>query len=173
MNIIIKKSIILFFLLVGFTSSSLINIKVGFSPDISASKLILQSISQAHRKIDIAAYSFTSKPISLALLAVQKRGVIIRIIADHKANNRYTALTFLANHGISIRLNNNYAIMHHKFMIIDNQIVQTGSYNYTRAAAKQNAENIIVLYNAPYIALQYEKEFKRLWEESSVLQPQY
>ncbi|WWO95796.1 MAG: phospholipase D family protein [Candidatus Dasytiphilus stammeri] len=172
MNIIIKKSIILFFLLVGFTSSSL-NIEVGFSPDISSSKLILQSISQAHRKIDIAAYSFTSKPISLALLAVQKRGVIIRIIADHKANNRYTALTFLSNHGISIRLNNNYAIMHHKFMIIDNQIVQTGSYNYTRAAAKQNAENVIVLYNAPYIAVKYEKEFKRLWEESSVLQPQH
>ncbi|MEI4260054.1 MAG: phospholipase D family protein [Candidatus Dasytiphilus stammeri] len=172
MNIIIKKSIILFLLVVGLTSSSL-NIEVGFSPDISASKLILQSISQAHHKIDIAAYSFTSKPISLALLAVQKRGVIIRIIADHKANNRYTALTFLANHGISIRLNNNYAIMHNKFMIIDNQIVQTGSYNYTRAAAKQNAENVIILYNAPYIALQYEKEFKQLWEESSVLQTQH
>ncbi|MEI4269753.1 MAG: phospholipase D family protein [Candidatus Dasytiphilus stammeri] len=169
---IIKKSIILFLLVVGLTSPSL-NIEVGFAPAISASKLILQSISQAHRKIDIAAYSFTSKPISLALLAVQKRGVIIRIIADHKANNRYTALTFLANHGISIRLNHHYAIMHHKFMIIDNKIVQTGSYNYTRAAAKQNAENVIVLNNAPYIALQYEKEFKRLWEESSVLQPHH
>ncbi|WWO96586.1 MAG: phospholipase D family protein [Candidatus Dasytiphilus stammeri] len=166
---IIKKSIILFLLVVGLISSSL-NIEVGFSPALSASKLILQSISQAQRKIDIAAYSFTSKPISLALLAVQKRGVIIRIIADHKANNRYTALTFLANHGISIRLNNHYAIMHNKFMIIDNKIVQTGSYNYTRAAAKQNAENVIVLYNAPYIAFQYEKEFQQLWEESSVLQ---
>ncbi|MEI4220056.1 MAG: phospholipase D family protein [Candidatus Dasytiphilus stammeri] len=172
MNIIIKKSIILFLLLGGLTSSYL-NIEVGFSPDIFASKLILQSISQAHRKIDIAAYSFTSKPISLALLEVQKRGVIIRIMADHKANNRYTALTFLANHGISIRLNNHYAIMHHKFMIIDNKIVQTGSYNYTRAASKKNAENVIVLNNAPYIALQYEKEFQRLWEESSVLQPQH
>ncbi|WWO97013.1 MAG: phospholipase D family protein [Candidatus Dasytiphilus stammeri] len=172
MNIIIKSKILICLILLGLTASS-INIKVAFSPGINASNLILQTIYHAHHNIDIAAYSFTSKPISLALLKVQQKGIIIRIVADHKANNKYTALTFLANHGISIRLNKNYAIMHNKFMIIDNKIIQTGSYNYTKAAAKNNAENIIIIYNVIHTTLQYEKEFQRLWEQSSVLQPQF
>ncbi|WWP02086.1 MAG: phospholipase D family protein [Candidatus Dasytiphilus stammeri] len=149
-------------------------ISVGFTPSKnSASNLILNAINKANHKIDIAAYSFTSKNISLTLLQAKKRGVTIRIVADYKANHKYTAITFLANKGISVRLNRNYSIMHNKFMIIDNQLVQTGSYNYTVAAANHNAENIIIIYNAPNIASKYNSEFNRLWKESTNLVPQY
>ncbi|WWO98908.1 MAG: phospholipase D family protein [Candidatus Dasytiphilus stammeri] len=149
-------------------------ITVGFSPGHSACNLIINIISQAHQTIDIAAYSFTSKPISLALLEAQKHGVKIRILADYKANfNNYTAITYLANHRMSVRLNKHYAIMHNKFMIIDSQIIETGSYNYTSAADKHNAENIIILYHSPEIASQYTKEFNRLWEESLVIPSRY
>ncbi|WWO95510.1 MAG: phospholipase D family protein [Candidatus Dasytiphilus stammeri] len=149
-------------------------IDVGFSPGHSASYLILKVISQAQHTIDIAAYSFTSKSISLALLEAHKRGVKIRIIADYKANsNNYTATTYLANQKISVRLNKHYSIMHNKFIIIDSQILETGSYNYTSAADKHNAENIIILYHYPEIAFQYTQEFNRLWEQSVILPPQY
>ncbi|WWO99531.1 MAG: phospholipase D family protein [Candidatus Dasytiphilus stammeri] len=149
-------------------------ISVGFSPGNSASDLILNVIYKAQHTIDIAAYSFTSKSISLALLKAQKHGVKIRIIADHKANyNHYSAITYLANHKMLVRLNKHYAIMHNKFMIIDSQIIETGSYNYTSAADKHNAENIIILYHYPEIAYQYTKEFNRLWKESIVVPPQY
>ncbi|WWP01706.1 MAG: phospholipase D family protein [Candidatus Dasytiphilus stammeri] len=150
------------------------NISVGFSPGNSASTIILNAINEAHQKIDMAVYSFTSKPISLALLEAIQRGVKIRILADDKSNHdKYTAITFLVNHGVSIKLNRHYAIMHNKFIIIDENSIQTGSYNYTSAAAKHNAENVIFIKDASEIASQYTKEFNRLWQESTILQPKY
>ncbi|WWO97542.1 MAG: phospholipase D family protein [Candidatus Dasytiphilus stammeri] len=171
--IFIAVIILLFYIFSCFYNHSQ-KIRVGFSPGHSASNLILKVISQAQHTIDIAAYSFTSKAISLALLEAQEHGVKIRILADQKANsNNYTAITYLANHQILVRLNKHYAIMHNKFIIIDSQIIETGSYNYTSAADKHNAENIIILYHYPEIASQYTKEFKRLWQESMKLPPRY
>ncbi|WWP00301.1 MAG: phospholipase D family protein [Candidatus Dasytiphilus stammeri] len=169
---------IVFFILLFYIYSCSYNprqkILVGFSPGHSASNLILKVISQAQHTIDIAAYSFTSKAISLALLEARNHGVKIRILADSKANsNNYTAITYLANHKILVKLNKHYAIMHNKFMIIDSQIIETGSYNYTSAADKHNAENIIILYHSPEIAYQYTKEFNRLWQESRLFPPRY
>jgi phosphatidylserine/phosphatidylglycerophosphate/cardiolipin synthase-like enzyme len=44
--------------------------------------------------------------------------------------------------------------------------VETGSFNYTSAAVKSNAENAIVIRNAPDIAKVYAAEWARLWEEA-------
>ncbi|WWP01343.1 MAG: phospholipase D family protein [Candidatus Dasytiphilus stammeri] len=161
---------LIFFIL----SAQAAEISVGFSPGNSASNIILNAINEAHHKIDMAVYSFTSKPISIALLEAIKRGVEIRILADEKANhNKYTAITFLVNHGVLIKLNRHYTIMHNKFIIIDDNAIQTGSYNYTSAAAKHNAENVIFIKDALEIASQYTNEFNRLWKESTILQPKY
>nr|WP_307455362.1 phospholipase D family protein [Pantoea ananatis] len=138
----------------------------GFSPNGSAQNLILHSIDDAKKSIDIAAYSFTSKPISLALLAAKKRGVQIRIVADYKANAKYTAVSFIKNAGVIVRLNSNYEIMHNKFMVIDGVDVQTGSFNYTSSASVRNAENVIVIKNNEKLAGAYEQEFMRLFNES-------
>lgn len=151
-------------------------VSVGFSPSAgqSALQIVLSTIDGAKRNVDVAAYSFTSKTIAAALVAAKNRGVSVRVVADEKANNdRYTAVTFLANKGVSVRLNARYAIMHNKFMVVDGDTVQTGSFNYTASAAYRNAENSIVLRGIPQIATQYEKEFNHLWTESKVLAPVY
>ena len=56
---------------------------------------------------------------------------------------------------------------------MDGITVQTGSFNYTSAAAQRNAENVIVVRNAPAIAAQYDAEWRRLWSEGSELTPVY
>lgn len=150
------------------------NIVTGFSPGGTAQKVVLDAINDAGHTIDLAAYSFTSKPISLALLAAQKRGVVVRVLADEKANStQYTAVTFLANQGISVRLTRKYKIMHNKFAVIDNQSVQTGSFNYSANADRGNAENVIYLRDHPETAEAYTKEFNRLWAESYSLDKSY
>jgi phosphatidylserine/phosphatidylglycerophosphate/cardiolipin synthase-like enzyme len=123
----------------------------------------------------LATYSFTSKPISTALLDAQRRGVDVRVVADAKGNSGsdYTAVTFLANHGVSVRLNSRYAILHHKFMVIDGLHVQTGSFNYSAAAANKNAENVIMLWNVQSLADRYTEEWKRLWAEGTSLKKAY
>ena len=51
-------------------------------------------------------------------------------------------------------------------MVIDGTSLETGSFNYTNAAVKHNAENALVLWNVPQIAQIYTAEWQRLWEES-------
>ena len=148
----------------------------GFSPSDGrpALEVVLGAINNARQSIDVAAYSFTSKPVATALAGANRRGVAVRVVADEKANSdRYTAVTYLINQGVPVHLNGRYAIMHNKVMIADGSTVQTGSFNYTASADSRNAENSIVLRGVPQIAAQYEKEFNRLWAESEVLAPAY
>ena len=137
-----RKSI-LFALVITLSPPVMATLTVGFSPATtdqqSALEVVLSTINGAKRSVDVAAYSFTSKPIAAALVAAKNRGVSVRVVADEKANNdRYTAVTFLANQSVPVRLNARYAIMHNKFMVVDGDTVQTGSFNYT-ASAKEGA----------------------------------
>lgn len=172
-----KKVIFVFSLILLLISTSVFcdskDVEVGFSPGKTAIFLILKNIKKAKIRINIAAYSFTSKSISHALLDAKNKGVFVRVVADYKSNgNRYTAVRYLANNGISVRLNKKYSIMHNKFMVIDDIIVETGSFNYTKNAASRNAENLIVLKDRK-VAEKYNIEFERLWSESEKLNKRY
>lgn len=161
-------------LLVVFPAFAAPTVSVGFSPSHTALQNVLSVVNDASTSLDVEAYSFTSKPIATAIIAAKKRGVNVRVVADEKANgDRYSAVTYLANNHVPVRLNSRYAIMHNKVMIADGSTVQTGSFNYTASADTRNAENSIVLRGVPQIAAQYEKEFNRLWAESEVLAPAY
>ena len=147
---------------------------LGFSPKGGAEAIILEAIGKAEKSIKVAAYSFTSKTIATALLAAHKRGVVVQVVADAKSNSgKYTAITFLANQGVPVRINSNYAIFHHKFIVFDGRNVQTGSFNFSAAAATKNAENVLLLWNVPELAAQYEREWQRLWDESTEVKPRY
>lgn len=149
-------------------------IVVGFSPNGQAESLVLDAIRGAESSIFVAAYTFTSKPIAEALLSAHRRGVSVYLVVDAKSNGqRYTATTYLANHGVLVRLNESYAIMHHKFMLIDEKQVQTGSFNYSSAAAIRNAENVLVINELYELAEQYLNEWHKLWDEGIPLEPSY
>jgi phosphatidylserine/phosphatidylglycerophosphate/cardiolipin synthase-like enzyme len=131
-----------------------------------------KTITEARQSVRVAAYSFTSKPIAQALLEARQRGVDVRVVVDKsQATARYTAVTFLANQGIPVRTDYQYAIMHDKFIVVDGQTVELGSFNFT-AAEKNNAENVIVLHD-PALAQRYSEEWDRLWTESYEMKPRY
>jgi phosphatidylserine/phosphatidylglycerophosphate/cardiolipin synthase-like enzyme len=101
-------------------------------------------------------------------------GVDVRVVLDDsQKSDRYTSATFLANAGIPKRTSSRYAIMHNKFLVIDGNHVQTGSFNYTKGAQERNAENVIVLWNQPAIAVTYDREWQRLWQEADDYQKRY
>ncbi len=148
--------------------------EIGFSPNGSSLDIILKGIQQSQKSILVAAYSFTSKPISTALLEAHKRGVSVQVIADKKSNTgRYSAVTFLANQGVPVRVNGNYQIFHHKFMVIDGLHVETGSFNYSAAAVSKNAENVLMIWNTKEIAEIYTQQWNILWEESEQITQNY
>lgn len=167
------KSLSLIAMLV-LSAEVLADVDVGFSPRGTAGQLALRTLNQAQVSLDLAAYSFTSKPVAEALLAARKRGVTVRVLADKKAaGDRYSAATFLANQGIAVRLNGRYAIQHNKFVLVDGQTLQTGSLNYTNGAISRNAENVIVIRGDKGVNRAYQQEFERLWAEGEDLKPSY
>ena len=54
--------------------------------------------------------------------------------------------------------------MHHKFAVFDGKIVVSGSYNWTRSAAEDNEENIVVT-NEQKIVQSFHEQFGRLWTQ--------
>jgi phosphatidylserine/phosphatidylglycerophosphate/cardiolipin synthase-like enzyme len=148
--------------------------EVAFSPRGGGTELIVKAISEARQSIKVAAYSFTSKPIAQALVDAHKKGIEIEVVLDKSQNSeRYTSATFLANMGVPVRIDSHYAIMHNKFMVIDEKSVQLGSFNYTKAAEEKNAENVLVIRNNPQLATIYNKNWKKLWDESEEYQKRY
>ena len=54
--------------------------------------------------------------------------------------------------------------MHHKFAIFDNKTLLTGSYNWTRSAARNNEENFIVTADR-LLVQRFDSEFEQLWQK--------
>lgn len=121
-------------------------VQVYFSPDGGCQQAIVKQISKAKSGILVQAYSFTSAPIAKALIEAFKRGVKVESILDKsQKNERYTSATFLSNARIPTYIDSRHAIAHNKIMIIDKEVVITGSFNFTKAAEEKNAENLLII----------------------------
>ena len=70
----------------------------------------------------------------------------------------YSAAKFLLNSGVPVRVDGAHAIAHNKVMIIDGETVVTGSFNFTKAAAEKNAENLLVIHD-PSLAKLYTQNW--------------
>ena len=146
---------------------------VAFSPG-QALPLVLDTIRAARSTVFVAAYSFTSRPVATALRDAMRRGIKVYVVVDAgEAAKGYSAARFLANERVPVRTNARYALQHNKFIVVDGTTVQTGSFNYTASAAERNAENVLVVRNAPALAAQYASEWRRLWDEGAELGPAY
>lgn len=77
------------------------------------------------------------------------------------------ALNLLVNAGIPTRTINVYPIHHDKYMVIDGKDVETGSFNYSAAAATKNSENALVLWNCPLMAEPYLNHWQSRWQQAS------
>jgi phosphatidylserine/phosphatidylglycerophosphate/cardiolipin synthase-like enzyme len=121
-------------------------VQIYFSPAGGAQEAIVKELGNAKTDILVQAYSFTSEPIAKALLKAKKRGIAITVILDKgQKTANYSSATFLANSKIPTYIDAKHAIAHNKIMIIDNEIVITGSFNFTKAAEEKNAENLLII----------------------------
>lgn len=140
--------------------------QTAFSPSPRAIALVIDTIASAEETIELAAYSFTSQRVTDALMEAHERGVDVRIVLDKgQTKRKYPAAVALLEAGVPIRINRRYAIMHNKYIIIDRMTVETGSFNYTNNAEKNNAENVLVIKNNRAVAEKYMEDWQRLWDE--------
>ncbi len=147
-----------------------------FSADSELASVVTGEIRAAQDSVDIAIFTFTNADIRDAIFdAAAVRGIEVSICAD--AGQTYTlsdqrdALRMLADDaGVEVRVADGFGggIMHHKYAIIDQHTVVTGSFNYTRSATEINDENLVVL-SSPELAARYEQAFQELWSRCEEL----
>lgn len=145
------------------TAPATAQIESGFSPEGGAERLILKIIHSADKKIRLASYSFTSPTVVRALADAKRNGVDIQVVVDDsntKSKSGRAALNLLVKAGISVRTSSKYAIHHDKYIVSDDLHVQTGSFNYSRAAATSNSENVIVIWHNQNLAASYARHWE-------------
>lgn len=149
---------------------------LAFSPDGGGTELVVQTIDSAHQSIRMQTYSFTEPAIGKALLAAHKRGVDVKVVVDKDHNGKKTTSSvaeFLASNGVPVVVTSYFAIQHNKVIVVDGVTVQTGSFNYSRAASKSNAENVIVLSNCSQLAKPYLQDWQKVWDTGTSLKANY
>ena len=143
-------------------------IEVYFSPRGGALAAVLKEVDAARSSILVQAYSFTSAPIAESLAAAQRRGVRVEIILDQTKllEEKRSQADFLAHSGVSVRVDAQHGSAHNKVLILDSQTVITGSYNFTRHAEEDNAENLLIIRDHA-LAAKYTANWKAHADHSS------
>jgi len=144
-------------------------VDVCFRPGaVSCAGKVIGAIHRARTSLDVQAYNFTNPEIIQAIGDAKKRGLHVRVILDKENRQpRYTGATYLRNAGVPVRIDDKVAIAHNKVMVIDDDLVVGGSYNYTRSAEQRNAENVTFTRSA-CVAKLFEDNFESRWRVASV-----
>lgn len=142
-------------------------LEVYFSPDDHAANRIAQLLRSAKSSIRFMAYSFTANDFSDIMIAKMKKGVSVEGVMDDamirsNVGNEYETLS---QAGLPVYPDANEGLMHHKVIIIDDEIVITGSYNFTSSADRKNDENVLVLFDKN-IARAFNEEFQRVYAQA-------
>jgi phosphatidylserine/phosphatidylglycerophosphate/cardiolipin synthase-like enzyme len=140
-------------------------VEVYFSPDDGVAARIVELINGAAESVHFMAYSFTSNDIGTAMVEKAQAGLTVNGVMDEsQSTGQGTEYDPFKQAGLDVRLDGNVAgLMHHKVILIDDQIVITGSYNFTASAEDQNDENLVIIYD-PGVTAQYLQEFQRVFE---------
>ncbi|WP_179354741.1 phospholipase D-like domain-containing protein [Winogradskyella vidalii] len=122
---------------------------------------ILKALDDAEVSIVVVMAWFTNDTLFQKLIEKHKQGLDVEIaIFDDGINKKYGVdVTKLPHKMIKRGLRG--GLMHNKFCVIDNQVVITGSYNWSANAEFKNDENVTV-ENDPKQATKYSVEYRRL-----------
>lgn len=141
------------------------NSKVYFSPGDECLNHILELINGCEKSLDICVFTISDDRIRDAIINAYLENIAIRIISDNdKLNDVGSDIKALSKRGIPVRIDTTPYHMHHKFMIVDGKTILTGSYNWTRSAARFNHENVISLVDIAVTA-SFQQHFDSLWEK--------
>lgn len=144
------------------------SVDIAFTPGDRIDRLIVGEIDQSRHEVVMLAYSFTDRAIARALVRAHQRGVAVQVIADREQARALpqNVLADLAAGGVDVWLDGRFQAAHNKVIVIDadapHATTITGSYNFTIAAQRSNAENVIVLRDNPAVARAYRDNWSRL-----------
>jgi|GEM_PF-229267 len=122
-------------------------------------------INGARRTVDVAIYQLDLPNVTQALLEAKKRGCKVRVVTDidiledPKENPAFKKLQAAK---ITVVAGNPNAIMHNKFVVVDEEAVWTGSWNFTENDTYRYNNNALLI-RSPELARNYTVVFEKMW----------
>jgi len=149
--------------------------EVVFTRSKSIAAAIEQLIRSTRSSFNGALYRFNSQRLARALDEAHQRGVQVRLVIDrNKYEESPATRQLLASHHFPFRVTYGRdgagSKMHHKFALLDEGVVLTGSYNWTFASEEENFENVLIVREPRLVAV-YHEEFETLWENAQEVRP--
>lgn len=145
-----------------------------FFPSNENKMKIIKHLESANTSICICVYFITDTQISSALKALARKGIKINIITnilsatqaiDQLENTKNIEMIVYDCQADQDAVDDNSEkLMHHKFAIVDEDLLIIGSFNYTEKASTINYESVIVLNHRPTINA-FMTHFEELWSE--------
>ena len=154
----------------------------------SVNGLINKTLEKAQTSINLSLFVFSDQLLVNTLENKSLQGVLIQGLIDPNFAYRYYS-EGLDMMGIALANKCKYETnnriwkkpistvglpnlppgdrLHHKFGIIDNSIVITGSQNWTKAANQNNDETLLVIESSK-VAAHFEREFQRLYRTATM-----
>jgi phosphatidylserine/phosphatidylglycerophosphate/cardiolipin synthase-like enzyme len=131
---------------------------VAFSPNGNAETVLVTAINRSRKSLYVAIYSITNPAIIDAFILAKKRGVDVSMKADQLQSNgkaEKSAIAKLKRAHIPVMISALRRTLHDKYAVVDDEMVATGSYNWTANAQTKNEENILIL-TCPWLAQLYK-----------------
>jgi len=113
------------------------------TPYDDAEVRFLQFLDLAKNRCYIASYSITNPHIIEKLIQLHNRGVDVQVLTDKTqaaGKKEQIALAILYENNVPVFVGRSvaHALMHCKFCVIDDHLVEDGSWNFTASANKED-----------------------------------
>ena len=136
----------------------------------SLEKRLVARLGAATARVDAALYRLASTPVADALIEAHKRGLQVRVVTEAD-NVDESEIKRLQAAGIPVADDGESGgLMHHKFVVIDERYIWTGSYNTTHNGAYRNNNNVIFIDSVP-LAYNFTQEFRELFLDAQFGKP--
>ena len=127
-----------------------VRVKPLFAPRHGPEMEIMKQMIKARERVDFAMFTFAqSSGIDDTMARLVGDGLAIRGVLDRaQGAQKWAATKPLAAAGVELHTNKagtGVRKVHHKLMVIDDQLIIAGSFNYTGPATTLNDENIVVI----------------------------
>jgi phosphatidylserine/phosphatidylglycerophosphate/cardiolipin synthase-like enzyme len=143
-----------------------------FEPEENVRIRILDLLNEAESSIMVMAFTLTDDDIAQALVRKGREGILVEgVIESRNTGARGSDFEALQKAGedvncpIEFLKDGNPYMMHHKVIIVDEEVVITGSYNFTASAADRNDENLLIIHSSE-IAQIYGEAFKKVFQQA-------
>jgi phosphatidylserine/phosphatidylglycerophosphate/cardiolipin synthase-like enzyme len=146
-------------------------IRTFFSPRGGSQEAALATLQQAQKDIAFMTFSFTDKDMGATMVAKKQAGLRVEGVFDQCLGyGKYSQYHNLNANKIYTRMDGNQALLHHKILLVDDTVI-TGSYNFSSNADKSNNENMLIIQNNSTVTTQYRQEYARIMKAAKTNNP--